>query len=209
MRQATPTVLTMPSGFFQIILSGKQDPGDPGEEIEIPSQYQPNYDVLYIACDDFQLSEESVISGISYYGNYWYGNIAPYSSAHLLFYTSSSDSPAQYPIYDETFSYADTGETLWASPYICKYTIPTIPYFAAGDQVYWVGVYVELYFPPSWGLYYSSDHWGSVILEQSEALFDDLDWHPNEYNADWAFELFAPQDSVKNSSLGGLKALFN
>jgi len=185
-----------------------QDPGDPSEYVILASEYIPNYDILVIACDDFQPVSDATINSIRWYGGYWGGVPSPFSMVHVLFYNNSGSTPEQTPVYNETFGYADTYESLWSYPGY-YYTIPSIPSFSVtAGTTYWVGVYAALNYPPYWGIYYSSNTWGSTVVQQSQDYFGDLNWHVNSKNVDWAFQLLAIPDEVQNTSLGALKAIF-
>jgi hypothetical protein len=184
-----------------------QDPGDPSQYVIVTSEYIPDYSILVIACDDFQPTTSAEINRIRWYGGYWGGVPTPFTSAHVLFYNNSGSTPAQNPAYNETFGFADTNESLWASPGY-YYTINSIPSFSVtAGTTYWVSVYVALNYPPYWGIYYSSAVWGNTIVQQSQAYFGDLNWHLNENHVDWAFQLLYIPEEVQSTSLGMLKAL--
>jgi hypothetical protein len=191
----------------------QQDPGDPNNYIVVCSEVMPNYDITCIACDDFQPSTDTVINAISWYGGYWNGTVTPFSDCHILFYNNSESLPQQNPVYDQTFAYSATAETLWnssGSAYFYSYSLPSIPpFYASGGTTYWVSAYVTMDFPPQWGLYYSSSNWGSSICQQSQYFFGDTGWHLySGGSCDWAFQLFA-NATLETRSLGVLKALYH
>lgn len=191
----------------------QQDPGDPNNYIVVCSEVIPNYDITCIACDDFQLTADYVINAISWYGGYWNGTINPFSDCHVLVYNDSESLPQQDPVYNQTFAYSATAETLWnssGSASFYSYSLTSIPpFYATSGTTYWVGVYVTMNFPPQWGLYYSSSNWGSSICQQSQYFFSDMNWHPySAGSCDWAFQLFS-NATLESRSLGLVKALFH
>jgi hypothetical protein len=176
------------------------------------SEYIPNYSITCYAADDFNVSSSYDIYAIDWYGGYWNGSGA-FTNAYVLFYNDSGGSPGASPVYTYAATYSECGETLqWSTSWgaVYSYSLDPIDTFSiTGGTTYWVCVYVDLNFPPQWGLYDSSEYYGSEIKQQSSYFFGDNNWHGTGYGTSWACTLYGNHTGVASDSLGHVKALFN
>jgi hypothetical protein len=216
---ANPTGTSSATGSVSVSPLSKdalwvQDPVGGGGGNAWCSEYIPNYAITCYAADDFELAFYAVIDGIDWYGGYWNGSGA-FSSAYVLFFNDAGGVPETDPVYTYgPVAYGDCGETFeWSGPYgaVDSYSIASIdPFYVDPGTTYWVCVYVELNFPPQWGVYDSSEAWGSQIMQQSTYFFGDMNWHATGNGTSWAVTLNGTDlTGLQSTSLGSVKALFN